>query len=120
MFSPFVAFDIFREGKRVLWDEFDHRVAGAEISRAFRIHDAAAPCTIDMALNQLSPPPDTIDLYGYHGAQEDVEGAVWRVEREGRVDFLAKYVRPSKVDGKYFSKFSGQPEIWFIDRPEAA
>ena len=49
-----------------------------------------------------------------HG--EEVEGAVWRVEREGRVDFLAKYVRPDKIDGKYFPQISGQAEIWFIDR----
>lgn len=30
------------------------------------------------------------------------EGAVWRVEREGVFDFMAKWVRPDKVDGKYF------------------
>jgi len=48
-----------------------------------------------------------------HGAIDPVEGAVWRVERnelidprkggERRwiVDFLAKYVRPDKVDGAY-------------------
>lgn len=122
MFSPFVAFDIFREGKRILWDEFDHRISGAEMRRAFRIHDGAEPCPVEYALQSLRVPDEDLAShgYGFHGAREDVEGAVWRVEREGRVDFLAKYVRPSKVDGKYFSKFSGQPEIWFIDRPEAA
>lgn len=29
------------------------------------------------------------------------EGAVWRVERDSNVDFLAKYVRQNKVDGIY-------------------
>lgn len=120
MFSPFVAFDIFRDGKRVLYDEFDARVGMAEIRRAFRFHDGPDACSIETALGNLAAPPDTIDLFGFHGAQEDVEGAVWRVEREGRVDFLAKYVRPDKIDGKYFSAISGQPEIWFIDRPEVA
>lgn len=36
------------------------------------------------------------------------EGCVWRVERKGKVDFLAKYVRPEKIDGKYLD---GDP-IW--------
>lgn len=36
-----------------------------------------------------------------HGALETVEGAVWRVERKGAVDFLCKFVRHEKVDGKY-------------------
>ena len=43
------------------------------------------------------------EFYGKHGALEPVEGAVWRVEREGRVDFLGKYVRNFKEDGKYFN-----------------
>ena len=122
MFSPFVAFDIFRDGKRVLWDEFDQRVGEVDLRRAFRIHDGAVPCSVERALNSLRVPDEDLAShgYGYHGALEDVEGAVWRVEREGRVDFLAKYVRPSKVDGKYFSSISGQPEIWFIDQPHGA
>jgi hypothetical protein len=122
MFSPFVAFDIFRDGKRILWDEFDERIAAVELRRAFRIHDGAEPCTVDYALRSLRVPDDCLEShgYGFHGAREDVEGAVWRVEREGRVDFLAKYVRPDKIDGKYFPQISGQPEIWFIDRPGTA
>jgi hypothetical protein len=56
-----------------------------------------------------------LNVYGFHGALEPVEGAVWRVERYrlinkslgnvgGRkpvVDFIVKYVRPDKEDGKY-------------------
>jgi len=37
---------------------------------------------------------------------------VWRVEREGAVDFLAKYVRPEKADGCYLSEVSGKDTIW--------
>lgn len=118
MFSPFVAFDIFRDGKRILWEEFDARVEGVGMRRAFCIHNSEQPCSVNQALHCLAPPEGGMDLFGYHGAQEDVEGAVWRVEREGRVDFLAKYVRPEKIDGKYFEKISGRPEIWFIDRKE--
>ena len=38
----------------------------------------------------------------HHGAVGLCEGAVWRMERKGVVEFLGKYVRPDKVDGKYF------------------
>jgi ATP-dependent RNA circularization protein (DNA/RNA ligase family) len=40
---------------------------------------------------------------GFYGAvtEDGAEGAVWRVEREGEVDYLAKYVRPDKVDGRF-------------------
>jgi hypothetical protein len=36
------------------------------------------------------------------------EGCVWRVERHDKVELLAKYVRPEKVDGKYLD---GDP-VW--------
>lgn len=42
-----------------------------------------------------------------HGAIEKPEGAVWRIERDGKVDFLVKFVRPNKVDGLYMEQ-----EIW--------
>ena len=61
---------------------------------------------------------------GFHGATDPVEGAVWRVERDELidkkkggerhrvVDFLAKYVRPEKVDGCFLPEITGQPAIW--------
>ena len=62
--------------------------------------------------------------YGFHGATEPVEGAVWRVERNeliepGKggarrrvVDFLAKFVRPDKVDGTYLPGQTGGDVVW--------
>lgn len=41
---------------------------------------------------------------GKHGAIDEPEGLVYRVEREGRVDFLCKYVRPNKIDGLYMKE----------------
>jgi hypothetical protein len=117
-FSPFVAFDIFSNGKRILWDDFNSRAASVELPRAVCIHDGQNAYSVESALAALSS-DEGEDRYGFHGAAEDVEGAVWRVEREGRVDFLAKYVRPEKIDGKYFTNVSGQPEIWFIDKQAA-
>lgn len=41
-----------------------------------------------------------------------VEGAVYRVERRGEVDFLAKWVRPDKQDGCYLPEVSGGEAVW--------
>lgn len=85
----------------------------------FRFHDTVAgkfviphvlslePCSIDTALSRLNP--------SVHGAIDPIEGAMWRVEskgNKGNVEFLAKYVRHDKVDGRYLPKVSGQPEVW--------
>lgn len=103
-FAPFIAFDLFRDGKRVLRDEFTERTRNL-LTTAATVYDGAGGCSIDEALAFLGE-------HGFHGSTEPVEGAVWRVEREGRVDFLAKYVRSDKVDGKYLPNISGQPAVW--------
>jgi hypothetical protein len=50
-----------------------------------------------------------------HGAMDPVEGAIWRVERKKEVDFLVKYVRHDKVDGKYLPEVSGGTAVWNVD-----
>ena len=50
--------------------------------------------------------------FGFYGALDPVEGAVWRVERKDTVDFLVKYVRPDKVDGSYLDSVTGQEPVW--------
>lgn len=104
-FAPFVAFDIIRDGKRILRDEFLARAKSAGIKTAACLHDGPEPYTVAEAMARLLGK-------GFHGALDDVEGAVWRVEREGRVDFLAKYVRQDKVDGAYLPDISGNAPIW--------
>jgi hypothetical protein len=106
-FAPFIAFDLFRDGKRVLADEFRNRVEAAGLKIAHVIHDGPNAVSIDAALDALGPA-------GFHGSIDPVEGAVWRVEREGRVDFLAKFVRHDKVDGKYFEQITGAPPRWIV------
>lgn len=54
----------------------------------------------------------TVRTKPFHGALDPVEGAVWRVERGGSVDFLAKYVRPDKVDGCYLPDIAGCEAVW--------
>lgn len=104
-FSPFIAFDIYRNNKRILVDEFRDRTARAGLKYAHVLHDGTAPVRIEDALAILGD-------FGFHGALDKVEGAVWRVEREGRVDFLAKYVRADKQDGRYLPNVSGCAPLW--------
>jgi len=35
-----------------------------------------------------------------------------RVERNAKVDFLTKWVRPDKEDGRYLPDVSGQRAVW--------
>jgi hypothetical protein len=113
-FAPFVAFDIFRNGKRILFDEFKSRIDKACLARAHVLHDGPWAYPIEGAMNALvGSHASGFRWKGFHGATDNVEGAVWRVEREGRVDFLAKYVRHDKADGKYLPNISGADAIWF-------
>lgn len=78
----------------MLRDEFIERTGIAGQPVAHLVHDGVDAISIEAVLAALGP-------FGRHGATETVEGAVWRIEREGRVDFLTKWVRPDKIDGKY-------------------
>ncbi len=102
--DPFVAFDLTFLGKRVPHDELTETCARYGVVTAKVLSDGP-PITIPAALGLLG------DL-GHHGALEAVEGAVWRVERRGQFDFLAKFVRPDKQDGKYLAEISGGDPYW--------
>jgi hypothetical protein len=97
---PFVAFDIMREDVRLPFLEFTSRL-GALIPYP---HTMVGPMLPEVALANL-------DHYG----AEHPEGVVYRVEAEGRVEFLAKWVRADKVDG---SLLGGEP-VWNW-RPEVS
>ena len=102
--QPFAAFDIMRGMDRALFAEVSERTNqfGLEMPHALEI---GPPMAVDAALAALN-------TYGYHGALDAVEGAVWRVERKGVVDFLVKYVRPDKKDGCYLESITGEPATW--------
>jgi hypothetical protein len=56
---------------------------------------------------------DALQLHAKSGwPADEIEGVVYRVERQGQPAFIAKYVRPDKIDGKYLPEISGQPAIW--------
>lgn len=108
--EPFVAFDIMTGKKRIPYAEFSSR--NTEFVMPYLISNGPS-VSVEDALMDLGD-------YGKHGATEKVEGAMWRVERNNlidkkkggerkwEVDFLAKYVRPDKVDGCYL----GDELIW--------
>lgn len=96
--EPFVPFDLMTGTNRVCYDNFLSRVEACNFQTPRLIH--IGPISIDKIEPLLDP---WAFGCGVHGAMEPVEGAVWRVERKGVVDFLCKYVRPSKVDGKYLN-----------------
>ena len=48
---------------------------------------------------------------GGHGAIDKPEGLIYRVERNGIVDFLCKYVNPEKQNGIYLPEISGNDYV---------
>jgi ATP-dependent RNA circularization protein (DNA/RNA ligase family) len=103
--EPFVAFDIMR--KRGM-DRFSYIEVSDTLSEEFEmpylVH-IGGPISINDALERLG-------TYGKHGALDPAEGLVWRVERDGKPDFIAKYVKKDKVDGAYLEHVTGGPPIW--------
>lgn len=104
--EPFVAFDLFyNRHERITFAEFQGRLANSEIALVPTIHVDNRALSIQDAMHLLSE--------SRYGAIDPVEGAIWRVERAGVVDFLVKYVRPDKVDGTYLPEVSGTgATIW--------
>lgn len=101
--EPFVAFDLMAAETRLPVMELEARINGRFVT--------------PFPLNTGSPIPvgDAIELAqseNHHGAIDQIEGVVYRVERHGKVDFLAKFVRPEKVDGIYLPEVSGGEPVW--------
>lgn len=106
--SPFVAFDLWREQKRVAWDIFEEWMQRRLLLEGIgqvRVLSRGDSFSVASALTLLED-------RSYHGALDPIEGAVWRVERNDKVVFLCKYVRHEKVDGCYLPKLTGESEIW--------
>lgn len=100
--EPFVPFDLMRGSTRALDAELRVRARGLTLPAL--LHEGSA-CSVEQALQALGD-------HGHHGARELAEGAVWRLERAGRVVVVAKFVRASKEDGLYLPDHTGEPPIW--------
>lgn len=101
--EPFVPFDIIMVNERSLHQDFVVRVQSLGFTVPHLIH-IGDPLSIEKALKG-------IEVSG-HGAVDEVEGVVYRVERKGRVDFLTKYVKPHKTDGKYLPERNDGRIVW--------
>jgi hypothetical protein len=99
--EPFVAFDLMIGQIRAPQERFQRLLGN-------RFVTPRLICRGPISLEQVRA---ELERSG-HGAQDPVEGAVWRVERRGNVDFLAKWVRPEKVDGCYLPEISGREALW--------
>ena len=105
--EPWVCFDLMVGADRAIVDELEHRVGLGEFVTPWVVNDAkgkAAALSVEIAMGDIGN--------GQHGALDPVEGAVWRVERHGKVDFLAKWIRPDKVDGAYLPELTGGEPVW--------
>lgn len=102
--EPFVAFDLMRGTERAAYDELERRAEIGNFTLPHLLHRGTA-ISVEAVLKLLGE-------YGFHGALDKVEGAVWRVERSGAVDFLVKYVRPDKADGMYLPEISRREAVW--------
>jgi hypothetical protein len=112
--EPLVVFDLMIADQRLPYDEFIYRIGKGNFILPHVLHRGQA-FPVGSALRELGQ-------YGYHGALDQVEGAVWRVEtnriidkqgtRKRVVDFLVKYVRPDKTDGIYLPEVSKQEIVW--------
>lgn len=100
--EPFVVFDLMVGVDRAPYRQMVDRLGERLPLPAVAGYHAMGP---DEALAVLG-------TYGMHGAADPIEGAVWRVERDDRVDFLVKYVRPDKQDGVFLPEVSGGEAVW--------
>lgn len=104
--EPFVPFDLITGTERTIYNEFEARVKEYDFIVPYLLHIGGSFSVENMI--------KAICKSG-HGALDEVEGAIWRVERKGKVDFLCKYVHHHKQDGKYFAEVTGQGEVWNCD-----
>lgn len=97
-FGPFAAFDLMEGAKRLPFSELSRVCVFYDIPTPALLHKGG-PISVEevMARHACS------NLHGY----DEAEGVVYRVERKGEYDFMAKWVRPDKVDGKYLPEVTG-------------
>lgn len=104
--EPFVAFDLMTGVERVNYEQFADRMWQYEFTVPYLLHKGR-PFSVEQMMQAIKK--------SGHGALDEVEGAIWRVERKGVVDFLCKYVHHHKQDGKYFAENNNGVHTWNCD-----
>lgn len=100
--EPFVPFDVMVGAKRLPIAETQADVCSLPMPHLICAYGDS--CSLEAAIAAIGTP--------HHGEIDPVEGAVWRVERCGELDFICKWVRPEKVDGKYLPEITGGEPVW--------
>lgn len=105
--EPFVAFDLFTSTNiQVPYQTFSERIAAGSFIKPHVIHQGK-PLALEKLLEKLG-------TQGFHGAVDKPEGLIFRLERNGKLAFIAKYVNPDKKDGCYLPENTGKTEVWNI------
>ena len=106
--QPFVPFDLFMpSNRRVARDVFYGNMDNEGFRTPVVISQGMA-MSVEHAYATLQRGPDRLRS----PAAVQPEGLVYRVEHNGQFDFLAKWVRPDKVDGCYLPEVSGCQAVW--------
>lgn len=107
--EPFVAFDFFSGDTRLCYGDFCAVAerSGFSTPRPLGIGHCAFPIAemLEKSNNQVL---ESIR------STEPPEGLIYRIERKGEVDFLAKFVRSDFVPGCFLPEISGQPEVFNV------
>ncbi len=106
--EPIVFFDYFTpNNERVLFEELWSKVIGYGLQLPRQLHEGQ-PITVEQILPLLNEKTKGIE------SVELPEGMVYRVERKGKVDFLAKYVRSDFPSGQFCINVEEQNLIWNV------
>lgn len=105
-----IGFALFDGTRRLPYDAFVERCEKHGIQMAHLIADGAG-ISAEEAMSLLGP-------HGFHGALDGVEGAVWVMETNGEFNAIAKFVKSDKIDGKYMSGITEEPDVINYVGPE--
>ncbi len=109
---PFIALDWFKaNNERYLQTDLHKLLLPYHIAKPRILYQGFGACPIEEALHNLQLSFNKNKFV--HCVQEKPEGLVYRVERNGKVDFLSKYVRHNFEAGKHLVKDA--PPIWNVD-----
>lgn len=106
--EPIVFFDYFTpNNERILFEELGAKAIEYGLQLPRQLHEGQ-PITVEQLLPLLNQKTKGIE------SVELPEGMVYRVERKGKVDFLAKWVRFDFPTGKYCIGVEENDLIWNI------
>lgn len=103
--GPYHIFDIFSKGERIPFFQTQLSVVSAGLKPVYTLVSGHRSFDVSYVMSALG-------RNGNYGARDGAEGAVWRLERDGKYQMMAKYVNSFKEPGKYLPEISGDDPIW--------